>query len=156
MVDIKHIEQIVEGFIATSPDVFLVDVSVSPSNKIVVLIDTLSGVTVSDCVLLSRAIEQSIDRETNDFELEVSSPGLTEPFRVFAQYSKYIGKQVVVLLISDEKFTGILRSVVENERIVLETSLKVKEEGKKKPVLRTEHKQILFNEIKTTKVLITF
>jgi ribosome maturation factor RimP len=135
---------------------FLVDVTVSPGNKISVEIDNIStGVAINDCVSVSRNIEHNLDRETEDFELEVSSPGLSKPFKVIQQYHKNIGREVKIVLTPIGSKEGILKTVTE-DGVEVETSEKVKVEGKKKKelVVKTEH--IPFNQIKETKVIISF
>jgi ribosome maturation factor RimP len=156
MIDKQHIAQILDSYLEAHPGLFLVDLSVGASGKIVVSVDTPEGVTIDECVALSRFIEQSLDRETEDFELEVSSPGLTEPFKVEAQYHKHLGQQITLVLVSGTKLAGALVSVLPGEGIMLEYKQKVKEAGMKKAVVQSVQQKILFNEIKTTKVLITF
>jgi len=136
-------------------ELFIVEVSVNPGNKILVLIDSMKGALIDDCVKLSRSIEQRLDRDLEDFELEVSSPGLTNPFRVIQQYLKNKGKDVEVVLKTGQKFTGKLISV-QNDIFCIETKQKVKKEGKKKPELVTEQLNFTFNGVKTTKIVINF
>jgi ribosome maturation factor RimP len=132
---------------------FLVGVTVRPGNKILVLIDSMKGVAVGDCAMLSRAIEQQLDRDTEDFELEVSSPGLTQPFKVIQQYQKAIGRQVEVLRKDGDKHYGMLVSA-ENNSFVIETKEKAKSPGKKKAEVVTEQIKLMFDDVKSTKVVI--
>jgi ribosome maturation factor RimP len=113
-------------------------------------VDKPEGITIEECVRISRAIESGLNRETEDFELEVSSPGLTEPFKVMEQYRKNVGRQVDVVKCDGLKISGLLQHVDE-EGIVLETKAKIREAGQKraKEVLQTV--AIKFSEIKTTK-----
>jgi ribosome maturation factor RimP len=135
---------------------FLVDVNVSAGNKIMVEIDNVSGgVSINDCVSVSRNIEHNLDREAQDFELEVSSPGLTKPFKVMQQYQKNIGKEVKVVLSPIGSKEGTLVSV-SDEKIELETTTKVRVEGKKKKELVTTKTEIPFNQIKETKIILSF
>ena len=76
---------------------FLVDIRVDKSNKILVHVDRDAGVSIDDCVLISRNLEARLDRDMEDFALEVSSPGLDSPFRVIEQYYKNKGKKVRVV-----------------------------------------------------------
>ncbi len=108
-------------------DNFLVDIRVSPSNEIVVEIDSPEGVDIDTCARITRLIEDTFDRDTEDYELEVGSAGLTAPMRVRGQFLKNIGKPVEVL-------TGDGRKL--HATLAVET--KVKEPGAKRPVLRTE------------------
>ena len=82
---------------------FLVDVIISPTNKIRVTIDNFQGVSIQECVSVSRFIENQLDREAEDFELEVSSPGLDQPFKVLQQYQKYLGREVEIKFFEGKK-----------------------------------------------------
>ena len=148
------ISGIISNIIAQS-DLFVVGISVRPGNKISVQIESMNGVTIEHCVMLSKAIEQQLDREKEDFELEVSSPGLTLPFKVIQQYQKNIGKQVEVIRKDGEKLRGVLISAANNE-FVVEVKEKRKLEGKKKPEEVIEQLKLTLDEIKSTKVVINF
>lgn len=147
---INLVNQLIEG-----SDLFLVEAIVKPGNKISVFIDKLEGVTIDECANLSRTIEQNLDREIEDYELEVSSPGLTQPFKVKQQYFKNVGKELEIILKTGEKLAAKLLNMSDNE-ILVEYSKKVKKEGKSKPELVKEQKSISYNDIKSTKVLINF
>lgn len=111
MIDRKQISQIVEEHIGGT-DLFLVDVKVSATSKVTVLFDRKSGgITVDDCAKLSRYIESRLDRDKEDFELQVSSPGLEMPFLVMEQYVKNQGRKVTVVDNEGKQYTGILRNV---------------------------------------------
>ena len=88
--------------------VFLVDSAIKPGNKIVVLIDRIGGLNITDCAALSRFIEGSLDREKEDFELSVSSPGADAPFKVLKQYQKNIGRNVKITTKDDQIAIGTL------------------------------------------------
>jgi len=113
MIDKKYISKIVEEHIAGT-DLFLVDVRLSAASKITVLFDRKSaGITVDDCARLSKHIESLLDRDREDFELQVSSPGLEMPFLVIEQYLKNQGKRVEVIDIEGKRYTGTLKNVTE-------------------------------------------
>jgi len=116
----------------TADDVFIVELKISSSNHISLLIDSDDGVNISDCVDFSRLIEHNLDREVEDFELEVSSPGIG-PFRVWRQYKKYEGSEVLVKKDGMKPQKGTLVDLDENS-FALEFPEKVKEEGKKKKI----------------------
>ena len=139
-----NIEKLVNEFI-NGTGIFLVAVRVSSANKITVLADTMKGITIDECAAIHRHIEKSLDRDAEDFELQVSSPGLDMPFGVIEQYHKNEGKKVEVVDNDGEKFTGILKNVTSGG-FELETEVKVK--GKTK-----EMKEISFNfdQVKATK-----
>ena len=96
MIDRNVVSGIVNEWLEDK-EYFLVDVSVSPDDKIVVEIDHAEGVWIDDCVELSRFIESKLDREEEDYELEVGSAGIGQPFKVLQQYLIHIGKEVEVL-----------------------------------------------------------
>ncbi|MGK0286590.1 MAG: ribosome maturation factor RimP, partial [Salibacteraceae bacterium] len=87
------IEETIEG-----TDIFLVELKISGGNKISVLVDAIGGLPITDCMKVSRGIDHNLDREDEDFELNVSSPGLDKPFKVFKQYEKNRGRSIHVTL----------------------------------------------------------
>jgi len=139
----------------TSEGYFIVDVAVKPSNRIMVLIDGDNGVPIDFCVSVSRLIEQNFDRETEDFELEVSSPGIGQPFKVYRQYLKNIGREVEVLTFQGLKTNGELATVSETGFVIKETK-KVKPEGKKKKELQVIEHSFKFEDVKSVKEIIKF
>lgn len=134
---------------------FLVDVTVSALNKIRITIDNDKGVSISECVGVSRFIENQLDRESEDFELEVSSPGLDQAFKVIQQYRKYLGKEVMVKLMDGMKVEGKLNAVDEYE-IELEQTSKEKVNGKKGKQIIVKTLVLPFEKIKETKIIIKF
>ncbi len=154
MIEKSVVSQLVEEWLE-GKDYFLVDVTVTPDNRIVVEIDHAEGVWIEDCVELSRFIESKLDREQEDFELEVGSAGIGQPFKVLQQYINHIGKEVEVLKADGKKQTGILKEADENHFIVT-ISKKVKQEGEKRPKMVDEDVTFAYDEIKYTKYLISF
>ena len=154
MIDKKIITEVVEKEIAET-DLFLVEISVSTSNAISVMIDSMNGVPISTCIELSRAIEKHFDRDVEDFELQVASAGIGQPFQVIQQYHKNIGREVEVLTTDGTKKKGKLITVGENE-IEIEVEEMVKVEGKKKKQLLVSKLSFSFDQIKSTKDIITF
>ncbi len=139
----------------TGSDNFLVEVKITPSNKIEIYIDSPNHITIAECVALSRHIEGNLDREKEDFELQVSSPGATESFKVLQQYKKYTGTKVSIKTTEGMLHEGILLSVNETECILEETR------KEKKPIGKGNHtviEQITFNykQIKETKSVLPF
>ncbi|MFO8001321.1 MAG: ribosome assembly cofactor RimP [Marinilabilia sp.] len=132
---------------------FPVDVEVKPGNKIWVLIDSDQGVPVGYCVEISRLIEHSLDRDAEDFELEVSSPGIGQPFKVREQYLKCIGRPVEVILPDGKIQKGILEAVTD-EGFVVKEEKKVKPEGKKKKELQILNHQFSFDEVNKVKEIL--
>ncbi len=148
MTDKDRIEELVREYISGT-SMFIVSVKVSASNRITVLADTKEGITIDECALLHRHIENGLDRDAEDFELQVSSPGLDSPFTVIEQYCKNEGKKVAVTDNEGTKYTGILKNVT-GGGFDLETEVKIKGQGKEK-------KDIPFNfdQVKATKIVLT-
>lgn len=134
---------------------FIVEVSVSTANVIYVYVDSYDGITIETCIEISRHIEHNLDREEEDFGLQVSSPGLMESFKVKEQYVKYTGREIEVLTTSDDRYQGILKSAGELS-VVLETSSFEKPEGQKRKQLITKEYNFKYEEIKSAKAVISF
>mgnify|MGYP001086187294 FL=1 len=154
MIEKKTVCQIVEEWLE-GKDYFLVEVTVSPDDKIVVEIDHAEGVWIEDCVELSRYIESKLNREEEDYELEVGSAGIGQPFKVLQQYYNHVGSDVEVLTKDGRKLTGVLKDADE-EKFVVAVQKKVKVEGAKRPKLMEEDETFRYDEIKYTKYLISF
>jgi ribosome maturation factor RimP len=153
MIKKQEIEKLVEENIKDT-EMFLVSIDVSQSNKITVLVDSNKGVSVKDCVKLSRHIEANYDRDVEDYDLEVSSPGLDKPFAVKQQYVKNIGRQVKIKT-GDSELKGLLKSA-DDSKIIIETERKEKIEGKKKKEIIKEDIELLLSNVKSAKVVISF
>lgn len=137
-------------------NIYVVELSISAKNLIRVEIDKIDGsVSMEECVSISRNIEHNLDRDTEDFELIVSSAGLDKPLRHINQYKKYIGRTVQVKPISSPKIEARLTEVTE-EGITLVHSEKKRLEGKKKKEIVEEEYIFNFNEIKETKIVVSF
>lgn len=154
MIEKKTVSQIVEEWLE-GKDYFLVEVTVSPDDKIVVEIDHAEGVWIEDCVELSRFIESKLNREEEDYELEVGSAGIGQPFKVVQQYYNHIDREVEVLTKDGRKLAGVLKDADE-EKFVVAVQKKVKAEGEKRPKLVAEDETFRYDEIKYTKYLISF
>ena len=154
MISKDSIYQVVEQFIVDT-DYFLVDIKVTPDNRVMVEIDSFEGVKIDFCAELNRHIESQIDREIEDYDLEVGSAGLTEPFKVQKQYEKNLGNEVETLTKEGKKFNGILTEV-DSTGFVLEIEKSEKPEGAKRKILVTENLPFQYDDIKTTKYIIRF
>jgi ribosome maturation factor RimP len=154
MIDQQLIKNIVENGIKGS-DKFIVDIKITPGNTIEVALDSDTGISIDDCVAVSRYIEASLNRDEEDFELTVYSAGLSEPLKLLRQYRKHLGKEVEVLLKSSNKIKGVLSAVNEE---AIEVNYQVKEliEGKKRKQSVNKTDRFKFDEIKTTKLVINF
>lgn len=154
MIEKEQIVEIIDGHLEND-SLFLVDVVVRPGNVIVVEIDSDDAIGVDDCVELSRYIESKLDREIEDFELEVGSAGLTSPFKILRQYQKNIGNEVEVLTKGGQKLLGVLSSANE-DRFSIVVSKMVKPEGAKKKVAVEEELSFGYEDVKYTKYIIRF
>ncbi len=154
MVEKKTVCQIVDEWL-DGKEYFLVEVAISPDDKIVVEIDHAEGVWIEDCVELSRYIESKLNREEEDYELEVGSAGIGQPFKVLQQYYIHIGQEVEVMTKGGQKLTGILKDADE-EKFTVTVQKKVKLEGSKRPKLVEEDETFTYEQIKYTKYLISF
>ncbi len=149
----KIIEDYIANLLQEREDVFLVEVKVLPGNNIKVFLDADNGITIEKCVKVNRGLYKLLEENelfpNNDFSLEVSSPGIEEPLKLYRQYKKNIGRRLDITLNDETQIEGKLISVSEEE-ISIEDS-----KGKgKKSIIKTTN--ILFNQIKHAKVLVTF
>jgi ribosome maturation factor RimP len=147
MIDRKTLEAILKEVLRGTA-IFQVDIRVDPGNRILVHVDKTEGITIEDCARISRALEGKLNRDREDFSLEVSSPGLDAPLRVPEQYMKNIGRMVSVQLRDGSRVLGILRDS-DGEGIHLEVPA-----GKKGA--KPESQDLKFTEITSTKVQIQF
>jgi ribosome maturation factor RimP len=154
MIEKKTVCQIVDEWLE-GKDYFLVEVSVSQDDKIVVEIDHAEGVWIEDCVDLSRYIESKLNREEEDYELEVGSAGIGQPFKVLQQYYNHIGKEVEVSTKDGKKESGVLKAVTPEE-FTLTVQKKIKPEGAKRPKMVSEDETFAYDGVEYTKYLIRF
>jgi ribosome maturation factor RimP len=148
MIEKNKIEKLVNEFIKGT-GLFLVAVKVSSSNRIIVLVDTMNGITIDECAILHRQLEKSLDNNNEDFELQVSSPGLDTPFGVIEQYYKNEGEKVEVTDVEGGKVAGKLKNVTSGG-FELETEVKVK--GKTREIKEISYN---FDQVKSTRVVLT-
>ncbi len=114
-----------------------------------VLADTMKGITIDECGELHRYVEKNLDRNIEDYELQISSPGLDSPFKVIEQYYRNEGSKIEVVSKEGQKMTGILKNVTEGG-FELETERKVK--GK---ALEIKDVSFNFDQVKSAKVVFT-
>ncbi len=150
---VQAVVRMIEGILADDPQYFLVEVKVRPTNNIKVYLDGDEGISIEKCIQYNRRLYKMIEESgivpADDFSLEVSSPGLDEPLKLYRQYRKNVGRKVEVLLNDGIKTEGILKEVAEEGITIEETRGK----NKKKEII--EHK-FLFESIKSTKIQIVF
>ncbi len=154
MIDSSLVKSLALNYL-NDKECYLVDVTVSADNRIVIEVDSDTSVSIDFCIAMSRHIESELNRDVEDFELEVGSSGLTEPFKLTRQYVKNIGNEVEVLTCDGRKLKGILKNANE-EGFILETERDVKLEGAKRKTRIKEEEQFNYQDIKYTKYLIRF
>ena len=154
MISKDTVRSIVEEWL-DGKEYFLVDIEISPDDRIVVEIDHADGVWIEDCVALSRYIEDHLSRDEEDYELEVGSAGLGQPFKVPQQYHCFVGKDVEVLDADGKKYKGVLKSV-DGGDFTVTVEEKQKVEGKKRPQLVSVDRTFQMDTVKYTKYLLNF
>ncbi len=133
---------------------FLVETLVSPANRIVVFIDSMKGVTLEECMTISRFLENRLDRNAEDFELEVSSPGLDRPLKLPVQFEKNLGRMLDVVKFDGMKITGKLAGT-EKGMITLETEITAKDRQTGKKTTTVQLTTIKQEDIKSARVNIS-
>ena len=136
-------------------DYFLVDIIFGADDRIVIEIDHADGVWIEDCAELSRFLQEKLGDELGDYELEVGSAGLGQPFKVAQQYKNHIGDEVEVLKQDGLKLKGILKSV-DGQQFTITVQEKQTVEGKKRPVMVGVDKTYSMDEVKSVKYLLAF
>ncbi len=138
-------------------DYYLVDLEMTADDRIVIEIDHADGVWIEDCADLSRFLQEKIGEELGDYELEVGSAGIGQPFKVIQQYRNHVGKDVEVLGNDGKKQQGVLKEVSEDgTQFTIITKEKQQVEGKKRPVLVDVDKTYAVSDVKYCKYLLNF
>jgi len=154
MIEKNAVKTVVEEWLQGN-DYFLVDIMFTADDRIVVEIDHADGVWIEDCADLSRTLQDKLGDEIGNYELEVGSAGIGQPFKVAQQYVNHIGKEVEVLSNDGIKVQGLLKSVEGNDFVVT-VKEKQRLEGKKRPVMVDVDKSFSMDNVKYTKYLISF
>lgn len=148
------VKQVVEEALQEKPSIFLIDLTITDSFKIIIGIDGDNGVVLQDCIDISRAVEGSLDREEQDFSLEVASVGVGSPLKLVRQYKKNIGRTLIVKTNAE----NIEAELVEANDLFIILSWKAREAkkvGKGKETVQKEL-QIPYTDIKEAVVTVTF
>ncbi|MGB5821212.1 MAG: ribosome assembly cofactor RimP [Saonia sp.] len=145
---------LLEEALAESKSLFLIDFSIATDNKIHVVLDGDQGVTVQDCMRISRAIEHNLDREEEDFSLEVASAGATSPLKMARQYKKNVGRKLEVRT-EDGSFEGKL-TAAEEDSITLEWKAREPKPIGKGKITVQKKQQIAISDIQEAKVVLKF
>ena len=155
MITKETLKTLVEEWLAKG-DYFLVDIQMDGGDdRIVIEIDHADGVWIEDCAELSRFLQEKLGDELGDYEMEVGSAGLGQPFKVAQQYVNHVGDDIEVIDAEGKKMTGVLKSV-EGRNFVMTTQEKQILEGKKRPVKVEVDKTFSMDEVKSTKYLLNF
>ena len=154
MINKETIQTLTEEWLKDN-DYFLVDINFGADDRIVIEIDHADGVWIEDCAALSRFLQEQLGDELGDYELEVGSAGLGQPFKVAQQYVNHIGDSVEVLELDGKKVQGVLKSV-EGTNFTVTVQEKQKQEGKKRPVLVEVDKTYTMDGVKYAKYLLAF
>lgn len=149
------VTELLTAALAENPSLFLIDLEISDANQIRVIIDGDSGVTVADCIAVSRAIEHNMDREELDFSLEVMSAGVSEPLSAVRQYKKNLGRKLTVKTNSGETIEGELMDVNEDTITLQWKAREPKPIGKGKVTVQKEA-VLPYKKIAQAKVMVTF
>lgn len=155
MIEKDQILKIAEKAITSSLSergIVITSIELAGLNQITILIDNYDGIRIDDCVTISKGIENELDRETEDFELMVSSAGLTSPFTVPFQYKKNINKEIEIISKDGKKTKSVLLSV-HDDFIEIERKEKKKVEGQKKKQEIINIQKLMFSEIKSAKAV---
>ena len=156
MIDKTVVTKAVEEWLQKG-DYYLVDVEMTADDRIVIEIDHADGVWIEDCADLSRFLQEKLGEELGDYELEVGSAGIGQPFKVVQQYRNHVGKDVEVLAKDGQKVQGILKEVAADDT---QFTVTVKEkqhlEGKKRPVVVDVDKTFAIADVKYCKYMLNF
>jgi ribosome maturation factor RimP len=154
MINKEIIQTLTEEWLQSN-DYFLVDIIFGADDRIVIEIDHADGVWIEDCAELSRFLQEKLGDELGEYELEVGSAGLGQPFKVAQQYQNHIGDTLEVLGADGKKVQGVLKSV-EGRDFTLTIREKQKQEGKKRPILVDVDKTYSMDHVKYAKYLLAF
>ncbi len=150
----EKVNQLLEAGLLEKQTVFLTDLTITDAFKIIVTLDGDNGVVVQDCIDISRSIEHNLDREEQDFSLEVVSFGIGSPLKLTRQYKNNIGRMLIVKLASTTIEAKLLDATEENITLVWEAR-EPKKIGKGKETVQKQQ-EIPYSEIKEAIVTVTF
>ena len=153
--DTTKIKQLVDDAIGENPELFLITLNFLPDNSIYVEVDGDKGVTLNECIRISREIEHNLDRESEDFSLEVTSPDVTQPLKLIRQYRKNLNRKLIVKSDDGNTTEGTLKNVTE-DHIELEWKAREPKPIGKGKITVVKNKIVLFDNINEAKVKILF
>lgn len=151
----EKVAQLLEQALEKNESLFLIDFNISETNQIRVILDGDQGVTVEDCIAVSRQIEHNLDRDEEDFSLEVMSAGVSSPLGIPRQYKKNVGRKLKVETAEGETIEAILLEADDNTIKLSWKTREPKPVGKGKITVQKEV-ELPYSSIKEAKVMITF
>lgn len=151
----NKVQELLDAALAEKQELFLIEMTISPDNKILVVLDGDKGVNLQDCIDVSRAIEHNLDREEYDFGLEVASAGATSPLKMLRQYNKNIGRKVKLVTVNQEKYEATIAEVRGTSIVLQWKAREAKTVGKGKVTVEKEA-VIPFENIKEASIIISF
>ena len=154
MINKETVQTLTEEWLKDN-DYFLVDINFVADDRIVIEIDHADGVWIDDCAELSRFLQERLGEELGDYELEVGSAGLGQPFKVAQQYVNHVGDTIEVLTLDGKKIQGVLKAV-DGDSFTVTVQEKQKQEGKKRPVMADVDKTFQMDGVKYAKYLLAF
>ncbi|MEY2703642.1 MAG: hypothetical protein RLY43_2281 [Bacteroidota bacterium] len=149
------VKNILDAVLADYEQLFLIELSVSENNRIIITLDGDRGVNLQDCITISRAVEQELDKEELDFSLEVASAGVSSPLKFVRQYKKNIGRKLKVKTISNEEIEALLTDADDQAATFSWKAREPKKIGKGKETVE-KTVRLPYEEIKESIVLISF
>jgi len=155
MITKETLKTLTEEWLQGQSGYFLVDIEMSDDDRIVIEVDHADGVWIEDCAALSRFLQEKLGDELGDYELEVGSAGLGQPFKVEQQYVNHVGDDVEVVEADGKKVVGVLKAV-DGRSFIVTTQERQIPEGKKRPVKVDVDKTFSMDEVKSTKYLLAF
>lgn len=153
MIDLKPIEEMLIPTLK-SAGYELITLKCTPANEVLVEIDSYNGVDIDYCAQINQLLQKEIEKQTDDFELEVGSVSLTDPFKTIMQYRKNLGKEVELVRKADNKKMKGLLVDVEDDCFAVDVEEKIKTEGKKRPQLQVNTYQFKYEDVAYTKYLL--
>ncbi|EAS20408.1 conserved hypothetical protein [Flavobacteria bacterium BBFL7] len=151
----ETVQDLLDDAFEERPDLFLMEMSIDGANEIKVIIDGDEGVTVADCIFISRAVEHNLDRDELDFSLEVASAGASAPLTLPRQFKRNVGRQLEVINREKRKVVGQLVSADDESIAIQWKAREPKPIGKGKVTVEKEW-SLKYDDIKQAKVVITF
>ncbi|MEG9327133.1 ribosome assembly cofactor RimP [Salinimicrobium catena] len=151
----EKVENLLQEAFEENKSLFLIELNIDNANHISVVIDGDNGVSVNDCIAVSRKIEHNLDRDEEDFSLDVASAGVSQPLKMPRQYRKNIGRKLAVTTVEGEKIEGNLVEM-EGDKITLQWKAREPKPVGKGKVTVTKEAVLSLEEIKEAKVIITF